>query len=144
MKNALCLSALAFLFVSCVGTKDFTVYTDPEGADVIINGEPLGKSPVTTEIDQDKTLGITVRKPGYMVASETITPQTSAFLAFVWTKNDPKAKYIEEDSVHINLQKIPTPQSYTPSTMPKYTGGGGSTSSVFPEAPALRPMPRLD
>lgn len=144
MKNACILSALAFMLVSCVGTKDFTVYTYPEGADVSINGEAVGKSPVTTEIHQDKTLGILARKPGYMIASETITPQTSKFLAFVWTKDDPKAKYIEEDSVHINLQKIPTPASYTPSTMPKYTGGGGSTSAVLPEPPSLRPMPEFD
>ena len=144
MKNACILSALALMLVSCVGTKDFTVYTYPEGADISINGEAVGKSPVTTEINQDKTLGILARKPGYMIASETITPQTSKFLAFVWTKDDPKAKYIEEDSVHINLQKIPTPASYTPSTMPKYTGGGGSTSAVLPEPPSLRPMPEFD
>lgn len=144
MKNACILSALTFMLVSCVGTKDFTVYTYPEGADISINGEAVGKSPVTTEINQDKTLGILARKPGYMIASETITPQTSKFLAFVWTKDDPKAKYIEEDSVHINLQKIPTPASYTPSTMPKYTGGGGSTSAVLPEPPSLRPMPEFD
>lgn len=144
MKNACIFSALAFMLVSCVGTKDFTVYTYPEGAEISINGEAVGKSPVTTEINQDKTLGILARKPGYMIASETITPQTSKFLAFVWTKDDPKAKYIEEDSVHINLQKIPTPASYTPSTMPKYTGGGGSTSAVLPEPPSLRPMPEFD
>ena len=144
MKNACILSALAFMLVSCVGTKDFTVYTYPEGADISINGEAVGKSPVTTEIHQDKKLGILARKPGYMIASETITPQTSKFLAFVWTKDDPKAKYIEEDSVHINLQKIPAPASYTPSTMPRYTGGGGSTSAVLPEIPELRPMPELD
>ena len=144
MKYAFLLSPVVFLCVSCVGTKDFSVHTFPEGADISINGEPIGKSPVTTEIKQDKALGIVARKPGYMVASETITPRTSNFLAFVWTKDDPKAKYIEEDSVHINLQKIPAPASYTPSTMPRYTGGGGSTSAVLPEIPELRPMPELD
>ena len=144
MKNALCLSALSLMLISCVGTKNFSVYTYPEGADISINGEPIGKSPVTTEINQDKALGIMARKPGYMIASETITPQTSKFLAFIWTKDDPKAQYIEEDSVHINLQKIQTTQSYTPSVMPPYTGGGGSTSAALPEVPALRPMPKLD
>lgn len=144
MKNALCLSTLALLLVSCVGTKEFSVYTYPEGADITINGEPIGKSPVTTEIGQDKTLGIVARKPGYQIASETISPVTSKFLSFIWTESDPKSKYIEEDSVHINLQKIPTPRTYVPSTMPRYTGGGGSTSAALPEPPALRPMPQLD
>ena len=144
MKNALCLSALSMLFVSCVGAKNFTIYTNPEGAEVYINGEPVGQSPVTTEIAQDKTLGITVRKEGYQVGSATISPMTSRFLSFIWTESDPKSKYIEEDSVHINMQEIQTSQSYTPSVMPRYTGGGGSTSAALPEAPELRPMPKLD
>lgn len=144
MKNVLCLAGTLLLLVSCVGTKDFTVTTYPEGADITINGDYVGKSPVTTEIAQDKTLGIVARKSGYEIGAETITPTTSKFLSFVWTENDPKAKYIEEDSVAIALRKIPTPQSYTPSEMPKYTGGGGSTKASLPEVPALRPMPELD
>ena len=49
-----------------------------------------------------------------------------------------------ESQVHINLEKIQTTQSYTPSVMPRYTGGGGSTSAALPEVPELRPMPKLD
>ena len=144
MKKLLCLSVLSAALVSCVGTKDFTVNTFPEGADITINGDYVGKSPVTTEIAQDKTLGIVARKSGYEIGSETISPVTSKFLSFVWTESDPKAKYIEEDSVYITLKKIPTPATYTPSVMPMYTGGGGSTRAVLPEPPALRPMPELD
>ena len=44
----------------------------------------------------------------------------------------------------IPLKKIPEPSRYTPSVMPRYTGGGGSTSAALPEVPALRPMPELD
>lgn len=144
MKRLSGLSAVLLLLVSCVGTKDFTVITTPEGADISINGKPVGKSPVTTEIAQDKTLGIVAHKAGYEVASETIAPVKSRFLSFIWTESDPKAKYIEEDSVIILLKKIQTTETYTPSVMPKYTGGGGTTSAVIPAPPALRPMPDLD
>lgn len=144
MKKMLCLSVLSAALVSCVGTKDFTVTTFPEGADITINGEYVGKSPVTTTIEQDKTLGIVARKSGYEIGSETISPVTSRFLSFIWTESDPKSKYIEEDSVAITMRKSPSPSTYTPSVMPKYTGGGGSTKASLPEPPALRPMPDLD
>ena len=144
MKKMLCLSVLSAALLSCVGTKDFTVTTFPEGADITINGEYVGKSPVTTTIEQDKTLGIVARKSGYEIGSETISPVTSRFLSFIWTESDPKSKFIEEDSVAITMRKIPSPSTYTPIVMPKYTGGGGSTKASLPEPPALRPMPDLD
>ena len=144
MKSPLFLSAFALLLVSCVGTKQFTVNTAPEGAEISINGKYVGNSPVTTEISQDKTLGIVAYKSGYEVTSATITPVTSKLLSFIWTESDPKSKYIEDDSVYISMKKIQTPESYTPSVMPAYTGGGGPTSAVLPKVPELRPMPRLD
>lgn len=144
MKKEISLAAVSLLLVACVGTKELTITTAPEGADITINGEYVGKTPLVTEIAQDKTLGIVARKSGYEIGTETLTPVTSGFLSFVWTENDPKAKYIEEDSVAIQLKKIPAPSTYTPSVMPRYSGGGGSTSSVLPEVPVLRPMPELD
>lgn len=144
MKKMFCMALFSVSLVSCVGTKELTIETFPEGAEITINGDYVGKSPLTTEISQDKTLGIVARKPGYEIAAETLTPVTSKFLSFVWTENDPKAKYIEEDSVTIPLKKIPSSAAYTPSVMPKYTGGGGSTSAALPEPPALRPLPDFD
>lgn len=144
MKKTLFFPVLTLVLASCVGTKEFTISTNPEGADIAINGKFMGKSPVTTEIEQDKTLGIVVHKSGYEVASATISPVSSKFLSFIWTESDPKSKYIEEDSISITLKKLQTPASYIPSVMPAYTGGGGPTSAVVPEPPALRPMPELD
>lgn len=129
---------VSLLLASCVGTKEFTVETYPEGAEISINGKKVGTSPVTVEIKQDKNLGIVAFKPGYEVTSHTVSTQTSNLLALIWTKNDPKAQYIEEDSVEIPMKKIQTIQNYKPSTLPEYTGGGGRTA---PQAPALRPMP---
>lgn len=144
MKKFLCISSAALFLVSCVGNKELSINTFPEGAEITINGEVVGKTPLVTTIAQDKTLGIVARKPGYEIAAETLTPVKSRFLSFIWTENDPKAKYIEEDSVTIPMKKIATPATYTPSTLPKYTGGGGSTKAALPEAPSLRPMPEFD
>ncbi len=141
MKKILCLSVLSALLVSCAGTKDLTIVTEPEGASVTINGEFVGNTPLTTEIAQDKTLGIVVRKEGYEIGAATLSPVPSKFLSFIWTKNDPKAKFIEEDSVTIALRKLQSPASYKPKSLPAYDGGGGSTKACLPEAPALRPMP---
>lgn len=144
MKKILCAAVLSLFLVSCVGKKELAINTFPEGAEITINGEPVGTTPLVTTIAQDKTLGIVARKSGYMVASETISPVRSKFLSFIWTENDPKAKYIEEDSVTIPLEKFPEPEAYKPTQLPAYTGGGGSTSAALPEVPALRPMPELD
>lgn len=129
---------VAVLLASCVGTKEFTVETYPEGAEISINGKKVGTSPVTVEIEQDKNLGIVAFKPGYEVTSHTVPTQTNSWLALLWTKNDPKAQYIEENSVAIPMKKIETIHSYKPSSLPTYTGGGGRTA---PKAPELRPMP---
>lgn len=126
------------MLASCVGTKEFTVETYPEGADISINGKNVGKSPVTLEIAQDKSLGIVAYKPGYEVTSHTVETKTNGWLALIWTKSDPKAQYIEEDTVAIPMKKIQTVNTYKPSQLPEYTGGGGRTA---PKAPELRPMP---
>lgn len=124
--------------VSCVGTKQFTIHTRPEGAEVSINGVPQpGKTPVTLEVKQDKDLGIVAMKPGYESAAIVVPTQTSWWRSLLWTSSDPRAKYIEEDEVTLEMSKIPSAANYVPSAIPPYTGGGGRTSSV----PDLRPMP---
>lgn len=135
------------LLASCVGKKDFTVNTYPQGAAITINGEPVGTSPVTTEIAQDKDLSILALKPGYEAASETVPTQTNTLLAIIWTKRDPYAQYIEPDEVTIPLKKIPTPASYTPTKLPAYRGAAPAemkAEQTPPEMPALRPLPDFD
>lgn len=128
-------AVVACLLVSCIGTKEFTIETDPEGATITINGEPQnGKTPMTLEINQGKNLGIVASKPGYETAAETVRTRTSWWMALLWTKNDPRAQYIEEDKVKIHLEKIPTLQDFRPTALPSYNAAPS-------KAPALRPMP---
>lgn len=127
-----------------MGTKSLIIRTDPPGADLTLNGVPLkDKSPIKLKISQRKDLGIVASKPGYESAAHTLNTRTNWWLALLWTKNDPKAQYIEEDEVTLTLRKIPTAAGYRHSTLPPYTGGGGFTTPAASQSkpPELRPMP---
>ena len=139
MKMRVIFAVVVSLLASCSGTKMFTIYTDPEGADISINGQrQFGKTPLTLKLSQEKDLGIVASKPGYETAALTVPTRTNWWLALLWTKSDPRAQYIEENDVMLKLKKIPTAQEFRPEPLPRYTGGGGVTA---PKAPALRPMP---
>lgn len=142
----LCIAACCLGLLSCVGTKELTIRTQPEGADVSVNGVLLkGQTPLKLKVSQKKDLGIVASKPGYETAAHTIHTRSNWWLALLWTKNDPRAQYIEEDEVTLTLRKIPTAEFYKPSTMPPYTGGGGYTAPPKMPAskvPELRPMPQ--
>lgn len=133
------LSVVAAVLSSCVGTKEFTIRTTPcDGAKVHINGKLIeGTTPVTTEIAQDKDLGIVVEKEGYQVGSATICTQTSWWRSLLWTENDPLARYIEEDEVTIPMEKIRTVNTYTPTLLPTFN----PPSAAIQAAPSLRPLP---
>ncbi len=136
---------LVLCLASCYGTKEITIYTQPEGANVSINGKPIeGKTPLTTTINQDKDLGIVVDKPGYRIASKTVYTQTNWWLRLLWSENDPRSQFIEEDEVFVPMEKIPTASGFVPSSLPEYTGGAAAAKANAPQPPALRPMPDFD
>ncbi len=143
MKRLLPAALLALVFSSCYATKDFTIYTDPEGAEISVNGKRYEgqKTPLTITIEQDKDLGITAMKPGYEVASHTVLTQTSTWGTILWTKHDPRAKYIEEDEVTIPLKKIPSASSFAPEPLPSYAPP--ARRALNSEVPALREMPQF-
>ena len=135
------LAVSCVLLASCAGQKQFTIRTTPvDGATVHINGQLIeGTTPVTTEIKQDKDLGIVVEKPGYQVASATVYTATSWWRALLWTKNDPKARYIEENEVTIPMEKIRTISTYTPTTLPAFN----PPARALEAAPSLHAMPGM-
>lgn len=114
-----CLS-FCLCLAACVGPKEFTVNTEPEGAEITLNGTPVGTSPVTLTIEQNKTLGLIARKEGYALGTATIHTQPHWFYSLLWTKNDPKARIIEQDEVTIPLRKIDTASDYIPVPLPAY------------------------
>lgn len=142
-KTFLPLLAAALCLSSCIGEKDFTIRTLPEGANVSINGKKLeGKTPITTSISQEKDLGIVVDKPGYEVTTATVTTKTNWWLSLLWTEHDPRAQYIEADEITIPMKKIPTAAQYTPSTLPSWKGEKAASSSAA-TPPPLRPLPHF-
>lgn len=143
MKRVLSLFCCCVLLASCAGTKNFTIRTAPEGADIAINGKPVGKSPLTLEVEQSKTLGIVAHKDGYELGSATVPTKPHWFLAILWTKTDPKAQVLTQDSVHIPLKKIPSSADFKPLPLPAFAPPSGTFPERESEAPALRPMPSL-
>lgn len=127
------------LLASCAGTKQFTIRTTPcDGATVHINGKRIeGTTPVTTEINQDKDLGIVVEKQGYQVGSATVQTRTNWWRALLWTENDPLARYIEEDEITIPMEKIKTVSTYTPTMLPAFN----PPPAAIKAAPKLHTMP---
>lgn len=137
--RCIALISLSVLLASCAGQKQFTIRTVPvDGATVYINGKLIeGTTPVTTEIEQDKDLGIVVQKEGYQSATATVTTQTSWWRSLLWTEDDPFARYIEEDEVTIPMQKIETINSYKPTLLPDFA----PPPEALRAAPSLHTMP---
>ena len=142
------ISMFSVALASCVAQKQFTVNTSPQGASVTINGKALsGVTPVTTTIHEDKDLGIVVERPGYEVASATVNTKTSWWRSLLWTENDPRARYIEEDSVTIPMKPLRNNSTYTPSSLDSFRlpTSSSSDTSYKPlnnsKVPALRDMP---
>lgn len=143
MKRLLPLLACCVLVASCAGTKNVTITTAPEGADIAINGKNVGRSPLTLELEQSKTLGIVAHKDGYELGTATVPTKAHWFLALLWTKDDPKAQLLTQDAVHIPMKKIPSAANFTPVPLPAFAPPAGTFPERESEVPALRPMPTL-
>lgn len=122
---------------ACVGPKKILISTEPAGARVSINGVPQEKvTPLEVTVDQSKDLGIVAEKDAYETATRVVHTRTNWWLSLLWTKTNPRARFIEEKEVHIPLKKIPTMSTYIPTPLPPYAG-----EREKPAAPPLRTMP---
>ncbi|MBI3736810.1 PEGA domain-containing protein, partial [Candidatus Sumerlaeota bacterium] len=59
--------------------QTLTVSSDPPGADVTINGENAGATPVSYKVRRNADASIMVRKKGYETATRTTSTQISAW-----------------------------------------------------------------
>lgn len=124
---------------SCVGTKKLTIRTQPQGADITINGVPqTGVTPMTVEVSQKRDLGIVASMPGYESSAYTVTTTTNWWLSLLWTKNDPRARIIKEDEVYIPMKRVPSAGNFRVSTLPAYQG---RQKTIESQVPALRSLP---
>ena len=79
MKMRRLLVAVALTAMGCATilkgrTDNITVVTDPAGAQVIVNGETKGLSPVTFAVPSDQALDIKLTKDGYQPAQVSNLP----------------------------------------------------------------------
>lgn len=87
-KQLFCLLAVVFLFVlsGCASivsgpTQELTFQSEPEGATVSTNGRPLGKTPLTVQLDKKSDQTLTFELEGY----KTITmPLTTTLDPWFW------------------------------------------------------------
>lgn len=90
----------------------------------------VGYSPcVFEDVPQGSDLTITAAKEGYQVKTLTIPAHAGAWSSLLWTKNDPRSRYLEwknergekvdlaEDGVEIHLEPVPNTQHYKPETI---------------------------
>ena len=86
MRNRLVLIALVSATVGLTGCA--TIFSpgpdpvkfgsDPQGAEVIVNGQSMGYTPVELELRPEKTYTVTFRKQGYESATVTLTTHVQA------------------------------------------------------------------
>ena len=77
MKSVLILTAIVFL-QGCASiisgkTQQVTFNSEPDGANVIITGRQIGKTPVTTQLDRAKDQTLTFEKEGYKPVTMQLT-----------------------------------------------------------------------
>jgi hypothetical protein len=65
-------SLLALCVVGACVERRLHVRTDPPGADVTVNGEKVGRAPVTWRFDHYGKVLVEVAKPGYEPAQEVV------------------------------------------------------------------------
>ncbi len=115
MRLRLLTSSLLLSFSSCTSaTKSISFSTSPAGATIIVNGEELPQtSPLTAEVGQQQNLTVTAVKEGYEIASTVVPTEVSHWRAWLWTRYDKDARYIDIDEVHLELKPIPTLEDVT-------------------------------
>lgn len=77
MKSVLILTAIVFL-QGCASiisgkTQQVTFNSEPDGANVIITGRQIGKTPITTQLDRAKDQTLTFEKEGYKPVTMQLT-----------------------------------------------------------------------
>lgn len=115
--------AAALMLAACSTTKNIYVSSQPEGADIVINGKKVGRTPDFILVDQKYPVEIVLEKPGYVSTSRTLTPEPSTMGKVLWTSDDPRSNVIRENAVTLRMKKVAAPKVLA--------------------APAPKPVPRV-
>lgn len=94
-----------------------SVHSYPTGANVTVNGESMGQTPVTLELGRLKAHQITLEKEGYKPSNETVMP----------TRNQAGKGYVrfglmEDTGLYYDLQPSPVRASLVTELLPPTKG----------------------
>ena len=83
MLKILPIIAVVLLLTSCAtvfsgSTDDVSISSSPSGADVYIDGFPVGKTPLEISLEKGQSYHISVQKDGYETAYATISGKVGA------------------------------------------------------------------
>lgn len=106
--------AAVSVLASCSTTKNIYVRSVPEGADIVVNGKKVGRTPGSILVDEKYPVDIVLEKPGYVPATRSLSPTPSTMGKILWTSDDPRSNVIRENEVTLLLKKAPTPKIAVP------------------------------
>ena len=84
MKNSLLILSVLFLSSSCATimtgkTQEVTFDSEPQGAEVTVNGRVIGKTPTTIQLDKKTDQSVSFKLEGYKTQTRTLETKVSAW-----------------------------------------------------------------
>ena len=84
MKNSLLILSVLFLSSSCATimtgkTQEVTFDSEPQGAEVAVNGRVIGKTPTTIQLDKKKDQTVSFKLEGYKTQTRTLETKVNAW-----------------------------------------------------------------
>ena len=83
MKNSLLILSILILTSSCATimtgkTQEVTFDSEPQGAEVTVNGRVIGKTPTTIQLDKKTDQSVSFKLEGYKTQTRTLETKVSA------------------------------------------------------------------
>ena len=84
MKNSLLVLSILILTSSCAPvmtgkTQEVTFDSEPQGAEVAVNGRVIGKTPTTIQLDKKKDQTVSFKLEGYKTQTRTLETKLNAW-----------------------------------------------------------------
>ena len=84
MKNSLLILSVLILSSSCATimtgkTQEVTFDSEPQGAEVAVNGRVIGKTPTTIQLDKKKDQTVSFKLEGYKTRTRTLETKLNAW-----------------------------------------------------------------
>ena len=84
MKNSLLILSVLILSSSCATimtgkTQEVTFDSEPQGAEVAVNGRVIGKTPTTIQLDKKKDQTVSFKLEGYKTQTRTLETKVNAW-----------------------------------------------------------------